>query len=65
MQIKVRYPSLRGKSIKTVAKQNEDELIKTMKSLVVIEQSKPKKRPVRKPVEGGRITVKKPKTFAL
>jgi hypothetical protein len=65
MQIKVRYPSLRGKSIKTAAKQNEDQLIKKMKQLIVVEQNKPKKRPVRKAIEGGRITVKKPKTFAL
>lgn len=66
MQVHVRFPNLRGRTIQSAAKQNEDKLIKTMNKLIVSETKKKVVRPApKKPIEGGRIRDKKPKTFAL
>lgn len=71
MKINVRYPNLNGKSYKQVARSNEMKLIKSVNNLIVEEKNAPKvmkqikQTPAKKMYDGGRMAVKKPKTFAL
>lgn len=67
MRVNVRFPTLKGRSIRTAAKDNEQKLVKSMSNLIIQETNKKRSTRAVKPVDGGRLTQekKKPKTFAL